>query len=41
LGLAITRDLVELHGGRVHALSEGLGRGASIVVELPVHDGEL
>ena len=36
LGLAIVRHLVELHGGRVRAESEGEGRGASFVVTLPV-----
>jgi PAS domain S-box-containing protein len=36
LGLAIVRHLVELHGGVVHARSEGVGKGAEFVVELPV-----
>jgi PAS domain S-box-containing protein len=36
LGLAITKHLVELHGGTIHAHSEGLGKGASFVVKLPV-----
>jgi CheY-like chemotaxis protein len=35
LGLAITRQLVELHGGRIEAQSEGEGRGATFVVHLP------
>ncbi len=34
LGLAIVRHLVELHGGSVHALSDGLGKGATFVVNL-------
>jgi len=35
LGLAIVRHLVELHGGCVEAFSEGQGRGARFVVNLP------
>jgi PAS domain S-box-containing protein len=36
LGLAITRQLVELHGGRIEVASEGEGRGASFTVRLPI-----
>jgi CheY-like chemotaxis protein/anti-sigma regulatory factor (Ser/Thr protein kinase) len=36
LGLAITRQLVELHGGTIEARSEGEGRGATFIVRLPV-----
>jgi signal transduction histidine kinase len=35
LGLAIVRHLVELHGGRVEAHSEGAGHGARFIVWLP------
>jgi PAS domain S-box-containing protein len=35
LGLAIARRIVELHGGRIAALSPGEGRGATFRVELP------
>ncbi len=36
LGLAIVRHLVELHGGTVHAESQGEGQGATFIVKLPV-----
>ena len=36
LGLAITKGIVELHHGRLSAASEGPGKGARFVVELPV-----
>ena len=36
LGLAIVRHLVESHGGGVHAHSDGVGKGATFVVELPL-----
>jgi signal transduction histidine kinase len=36
LGLAIVKQLVELHGGMVRAESEGLGKGASFIVCLPL-----
>jgi signal transduction histidine kinase len=36
LGLSITRELVELHGGRITAQSGGEGRGATFTVSLPV-----
>jgi CheY-like chemotaxis protein len=39
LGLAIVKGLVDAHGGRVVALSEGLGHGARFVVELPTTPG--
>jgi len=36
LGLAIVRNLVEMHGGRVTVASEGEGRGSEFAVELPL-----
>jgi len=36
LGLAIARQLVELHGGRIAAHSEGAGKGAAFIVNLPI-----
>jgi len=36
IGLALVRQLVELHDGRVEARSEGVGAGARFVVELPL-----
>jgi CheY-like chemotaxis protein/two-component sensor histidine kinase len=39
VGLAVVRNLVELHGGTVHAKSEGPGRGSKFVVRLPLVQG--
>ncbi|MEO8524358.1 MAG: ATP-binding protein [Caldimonas sp.] len=36
LGLAISRQLVELHGGVIGAMSEGEGKGSTFSVELPL-----
>jgi CheY-like chemotaxis protein len=36
LGLALVRQLAELHGGAVRAESEGLGNGATFTIELPL-----
>lgn len=35
IGLTLVRSLVVMHGGRVEARSEGLGKGSEFVVELP------
>jgi CheY-like chemotaxis protein len=36
LGLALARELVELHGGTLEARSPGLGKGSEFVVTLPL-----
>jgi signal transduction histidine kinase len=36
LGLALVRELVQLHQGDVRALSEGKGRGSTFIVRLPL-----
>jgi signal transduction histidine kinase len=38
LGLTIAKSLVEMHGGQIHASSEGPGRGSEFVVALPRAD---
>jgi len=36
IGLTLVRMLVELHGGRVEARSDGIGRGSEFTVTLPI-----
>jgi len=40
LGLSISRQLVELHGGDIRVQSEGLGKGATFIVQLPLSNTE-
>lgn len=34
LGLALVKSLVESHGGKVHAVSEGIGKGSTFTMQL-------
>ena len=36
IGLTLVRKLVRMHGGEVHAFSDGPGRGSEFVVKLPL-----
>jgi CheY-like chemotaxis protein/two-component sensor histidine kinase len=36
IGLSLARRLVEMHGGRIEAFSEGPGQGSEFIVRLPV-----
>ena len=36
IGLTVVRSLTQMHGGSVHATSEGPGQGSEFVVRLPV-----
>jgi signal transduction histidine kinase/ActR/RegA family two-component response regulator len=40
LGLAIVRSLITLHGGSVHAMSQGDQKGSEFIVEMPCAQGE-
>jgi PAS domain S-box-containing protein len=39
IGLALSRDLVALHGGTIQARSQGVGRGSEFIVRLPLMKG--
>ena len=36
LGLAISKEIVESHGGKIRAESEGLGKGSAFIFSIPV-----
>jgi PAS domain S-box-containing protein len=40
LGMAIVKQLTELHGGTIRAASEGKDKGASFILEIPLSLGE-
>ena len=40
LGLAITRAIVEAHGGTIVVASDGLGKGVTVTVRLPLNKRE-
>ena len=40
IGLALVRNLLQLHGGTITAESDGLGNGSEFVVRLPIFRGE-
>ncbi|MFA6170422.1 MAG: HAMP domain-containing sensor histidine kinase [Candidatus Margulisiibacteriota bacterium] len=37
MGLAISKELIELHGGKITADSEGLGKGTKVTFTLPIN----
>jgi CheY-like chemotaxis protein len=36
IGLTLVRRLVQMHGGRVEAVSEGIGQGSEFIVRMPL-----
>ena len=40
IGLALVRNLLQLHEGTITAESDGLGKGSEFVVRLPIFSGE-
>ena len=40
IGLSVVKDLVSLHGGSVQVRSDGIGKGSTFTVRLPLSDQE-
>jgi signal transduction histidine kinase len=40
IGLTLTNRLVQMHGGRMEARSEGLGKGSEFIIYLPIQESE-
>jgi signal transduction histidine kinase len=38
LGLALAKEIIEVHGGRIRAESKGLGHGSVFIFTLPIHN---
>lgn len=38
IGLALVKNLIELHGGTITAKSDGIGKGCEFVIRLPIAD---
>lgn len=36
IGLSLTKRFIEMHGGKIHASSEGIGHGCEFVLTLPI-----
>jgi signal transduction histidine kinase/ActR/RegA family two-component response regulator len=41
IGLSLAKMLVEMHGGTIHARSEGAGKGSEFVLSIPLCDASL
>ena len=40
IGLAVARQLIDMHGGHIEAVSEGASRGSTFIVRLPIASRE-